>query len=206
LKKAIIENHKAYLQRKSLYKSFGYNVDKERNFIIKQAGSLCGKILEAGTGKGHFALALAKKGYKFTTFDISKAEQAFAKLNLKYFGLDKQVKLRIENGENLNFKDKSFDVIFSVNTLHHLADPYNVIDEFTRILSPRGKIVLSDFTKDGLKIIDKIHKLEGKVHEVSRVRLSDVSRYLRNKGFRVQKSKSKYQQILIAYHIFNLAK
>ncbi len=202
-RKALIENHKNYLQRKSLYKSFGYDVDKERNFIIRKAGSFCGKILEAGTGKGHFALALARKGYEFTTFDISKTEQAFAKLNLKYFGLDKQAKFRIENGENLSFKNKSFDVIFSVNTLHHLTKPYKVINEFVRIISPHGKIVLSDFTTNGLRVMDKIHKLEGKVHEVSKVKLTDVSQYLRHKGFKVQKSKSKYQQVLVAYRLLN---
>jgi ubiquinone/menaquinone biosynthesis C-methylase UbiE len=197
LEKPLIENHKKYLERKSLYKSFGYDIDKERAFVIEKARPFSGKILEAGTGKGHFALVLAKAGYRFTTSDISKTEQAFAKLNLKYYGLDKQVKFCIGNGEKLSFKDKSFDVIFSVNTLHHLKDPYKVMDEFRRVLSPAGKIVLSDFTKDGFRIMDKIHALEGMSHEVGKTGLPDIRRYLLNKGFRIQNDKSRFQEILI---------
>jgi len=69
--KEVLENHKRYLERKALYSSLGYNVDRERTFILEKARPLYGNILEAGTGKGHFALELARAGYKFTTFDIS---------------------------------------------------------------------------------------------------------------------------------------
>jgi len=198
MEKAVIENHRKYLERKALYKSFGYDIDKERAFIIEQAQPIYGAILEAGTGKGHFALALAKQGYKFTTFDISEEEQGFAKLNLKYFGLDRLVDFRIENGEYLSFKDKSFDIIFSVNTLHHFTNPYKVMDEFIRVLSLGGKIVLSDFTKEGLLIMDKIHAAEGKEHEVSKTTLSDMNKYLTGKGFRTERRRNNFQEVLIA--------
>jgi len=194
-----LENHKLYLERKALYKSFGFDIDKERDFIIEKAQPVYGDILEAGTGKGHFALSLARAGYDFTTFDISETEQAFAKLNLRYFGLEKKVIFRIENGENLSFEDKSFDVIFAVNILHHLINPYKVIDEFIRVLSFEGKIVISDFTREGLEMLDKIHALEGRVHEVSKTMLSDIEIYLLKKGFGIKEHKSRFQEVLIAY-------
>ncbi|MDD5005366.1 MAG: class I SAM-dependent methyltransferase [Candidatus Omnitrophica bacterium] len=197
--KEILENHKKYLERKALYKSLGYDVDKERDFVLEQAKPVYGKILEAGTGKGHFALELAKAGYNFTTFDISETEQAFAKLNFRYFNLYKQVDFRIENGESLSFKDKSFDVIFSVNTLHHLTNPHKVIDELLRVLSLGGKLVLSDFTKEGLDLMDKIHANEGNKHEAGKITLSDIERYLIEKGFKVDKMNSKFQGLLIAH-------
>jgi ubiquinone/menaquinone biosynthesis C-methylase UbiE len=198
MEKAVIENHKRYLKRKALYKSFGYDVDKERSFILGQAEPVCGKILEAGTGKGHFALALAKKGYKFTTFDISKEEQNCAKLNLKHFGLNNAVDFRIENGEQLSFKDKSFDIVFSVNTVHHFLNPYKVMDELIRVLSFKGKFVLSDFTKDGLWIMDKIHASEGNKHEVGKITLSGIRKYLILQGFQINKASSRFQEVLVA--------
>ncbi|MBU2035518.1 MAG: class I SAM-dependent methyltransferase [Candidatus Omnitrophica bacterium] len=73
----VLENHKSYLARKELFNSFGFDIDRERELILVQTGPLFGKILEAGTGKGHFAITLAKAGYKFTTFDISTQEQGF---------------------------------------------------------------------------------------------------------------------------------
>ena len=195
--KEVIENHKKYLERKALYKSLGYDVDKERDFILEQAKPVCGRILEAGTGKGHFALALAKAGYSFVTFDISPEEQRFAKLNIAHFGFEKQVDFKIENGERTSFADGSFDTVFSVNVLHHLRNPYQVIDELIRLISSRGKLILADFTEEGFKIMDKIHGLEGNVHDVGKVGLADVESYLTKKGFSVKKSKSVYQCVFV---------
>ena len=202
MEKQVLKNHQRYLERKALYKSFGCDVDKEREFIIAKAQPLYGDILEAGTGKGHFALSLAKQGYRFTTFDISAQEQNFAKLTLKYFGLDNLVDFRIENGEHLSFADGIFDMVFSVNTLHHLANPYKVIDEFIRVLSFEGRIVLSDFTVEGFQLMDKIHRSEGNIHQVSKTTLADAERYLITKGFKIQKHNSQFQDVSIAYHLW----
>jgi len=198
LDKEVIENHKKYLERKALYKSLGYDVDKERGFILEQAKPVYGRILEAGTGKGHFALALAKAGYSFVTFDISPEEQRFAKLNIAHFGFQKQVDFKIENGERTSFADGSFDTVFSVNVLHHLRNPYQVIDDLIRLISSRGKLILADFTEEGFKVMDKIHGLEGNVHEVGKVGLADAESYLTKKIFSVKKSKSVYQCVLVA--------
>ncbi|MFH2068326.1 MAG: class I SAM-dependent methyltransferase [Candidatus Omnitrophota bacterium] len=194
----IRENHREYLARKKVYKSFGYSLEKERDFILEQAKPFYGKILEAGTGKGHFALALAKQGYSFFTFDVSEKEQRFARLNLIYFGLEKSTNFRIENGEHTSFTDGSFGVVFSVNVLHHMRNPYRAVDELVRVLSRNGKLVLSDFTEEGFRIIDKIHALEGKRHESGKITLSDITFYLEEKGFSVKEAKSIYQHVLIA--------
>jgi ubiquinone/menaquinone biosynthesis C-methylase UbiE len=194
----VIENHKAYLERNKLYKSFGYDVKKERDLILREAMPLEGKILEAGTGKGHFALALAKCGYSFVTFDISEEEQRFAKLNLAYFGLGNQVDFRIENGERTSFADANFNVVFSVNVLHHLVNPHRVVDELIRVLTPGGKLIISDFTRKGFSVMDKIHARDGKTHEAGKVSISDAEKYLSKKGFSIKKAKSAYQHVIVA--------
>lgn len=198
--KEVLENHKHYLERKAFYKSFGCDIDKERTFVIEKSQPIFGDILEAGTGKGHFALALAKEGYRFTSFDISPEEQRFAKLNLKYFYLEHLVNFCIVDGESLSFKDKSFDIIFSINTFHHLTNPYKVLDELIRILTFEGKLVISDFNKEGIELMDKIHASEGRKHEIGKASSLDIEKYLINKGFIVNKANSKFQEVLIAYH------
>lgn len=194
----VLENHKAYLARNMLYKSFGYDVDKERDFILREAMPLAGRILEAGTGKGHFALALAKRGYSFVTFDISEDEQRFAKLNIAYYGLQEKVDFRIENGERTSFADANFDAVFSVNVLHHLVNPYRVVDELIRVLSPGGKLIISDFTRKGFGVVGAIHALEGKTHEELKVSPADVERYLLKKNFSIKKAESVYQYVIVA--------
>jgi len=193
----MLENHQRYLERKKLYIGFGYDIDKERSFVLEQAKPLGGKILEAGTGKGHVAIILAEQGYSFTAFDISQEELRLAKLNFAYFGFDKYADFRIENAEHTSFSDGSFDTIFSVNTLHHFQSPYKVIDELTRILSQKGKLVLSDFTEEGFAVMDKIHALEGKTHETGKTTLLDVESYLAKKCFSIKRAKTVHQSILI---------
>jgi len=199
LEREVLENHKLYSERKKLYQSHGFDIDRERKFILDKAEPLFGDILEIGTGKGHFTLTLAKEGYRFTSVDVSKEEQDIAKLNLRYYGLEDSVDFRIENAEHLSFEAKSFDIIFSINTIHHLRSPFKVMDEFVRITSFEGKIILSDFTKEGFEILDKIHATDGRMHEKGNIILHDVKEYLRNKGFAVDRYESKFQEILIVY-------
>jgi len=200
LEKAIIENHKSYLERIELYKSFGYDVKGERDFVIECAQPLYGDILEIGTGKGYFAMVLAQQGYSFVSVDVSQKEQEFARLNADYFGLAKQIDFRIENAQGLSFENDSFDIIFSINMVHHLTSPFKVIDELIRVLSFEGKIILSDFSKEGLKVIDQVHRSEGRRHGTTRAKLGDIEKYLLDKDFRIEKEGSKLQEILIAYH------
>jgi len=200
MEKEVIENHKRYIARVNLYKKFGYDIEKERGFILDKAQPLYGNILEIGTGKGYFALELARRGYKFTSIDISEEEQAFARLNIKNFGLERNVNFRAENAEDMSFEDKSFDIIFLINVVHHLANPYRVMDEVIRVVTSGGKIVLSDFTRAGLDIVDKVLASEGRKHDVSKVTLTDIKRYLEDKRFKIAEASSRFQEILIAHH------
>lgn len=196
----LLDNHKRYLERIKFYKNFGYDIEKERDFILEKARPLYGDILEVGTGKGYFTVELAKQGYSFISIDISGEEQKLARLNIKKLGFEKRVTFKIEDAEHLSFADKSFDVIFSINTLHHLVNPFKVIDELTRVVTLEGKIILSDFTEEGFALISKTHAAEGRKHDSGQITLLKVSDYLSDKGFKIEKHRDKFQEVIIAYH------
>ena len=196
--KETLENHKKYLDRVEFYRSFGYDLEKEREFILDRSEPVSGDILEIGTGKGHFALALARRGFKFTTIDISEEEQDIAKLNIQYYRLKDQVDFRIENAEDLSFPDHSFDVIFSVNVFHHLKRTDLVLDEMARLLRRGGKIVLGDFNAKGLLIINECHTREGRTHDYFKHDLNEAREYFSNKGFEVGECQSETQRVIIA--------
>jgi len=198
MQKDIIENHIKYQKRVALYLTFGYNIDLERSFIIEKSLPVAGNILEAGTGKGYFTLALAQAGYKFFSLDISVAEQRFALLNLMYYGFQSQVTFLIADVESIPCNDGFFDVIFAVNMIHHLSSIRKVCDEFTRLLSPDGKIVLSDFNEKGLAILDRIHEREGRYHDVSGGTLAEMKTILVERGFTVREHQSDLQDMLVA--------
>ncbi|NPV82682.1 MAG: class I SAM-dependent methyltransferase, partial [Candidatus Aminicenantes bacterium] len=144
-------------RRKEMYASYGYDIERERQAIIETAQPLSGRILEAGTGKGHFAVALARLGYRLVSFDLSEEQLPLAAENLASQGLSDRVELRQENGESLSFPDASFDAVFSVNMVHHLENPFQVLRELNRVLKPGGKLVISDFSPEGLAMMAEVH-------------------------------------------------
>jgi len=200
LGEAAAENYKRYLERVNLYKSFGYDVEGERRFLLQKAEPLYGDILEVGTGKGYLAIVLAKEGYDFISLDISEEEQEFARLNLEYLGLEKKVNFQIGDAGDLNFADKSFDIVISSHLIHHLNNHFIVMSEFARVISYEGKIILSDFSKEGLEIVDKVHQSEGRRHQASPIGIKDIEKYFQQKGFDTESYQSKFQDVLVAYH------
>jgi len=198
LSKEILENHERYLERKEIYRNFGFDMDRERKIVLEKAGPIVGDILEIGTGKGYFTILLAQEGYRFVSVDISGEEQKTARLNLEYFKLENFVDFKVGNAEHLSFKDNSFGTIFSINTAHHFMNPFKVLDELLRVMSCSGKLVISDFSKEGLDIIDKVHSSEGRIHETSRFSLKDIEAYLKRKGFHTEKHTGIFQEIITA--------
>ena len=201
MKKELIENHQRYLERVELYRKFGRDIEKERSFIIEKARPISGKILEAGTGKGYFALALASKGFYFTAFDISAAEQEYAQFNLAYHGLEKQVHFDVADVECLAYEDGFFDVIFAVNMIHHLSSVRAACNELVRILSSSGKIVLSDFNTHGFAVVDKVHAFEGRKHELHSGTMTEAKAILIEYGLKVEEHHGETQDVLVARQV-----
>ena len=195
----ITANWQRYLERVELYKRFGYDIDQERMFFLDKAMPFYGNILEVGTGKGYLTIALAQEGYNFTTVDISEQEQQYARLNIKHLGLEDKVDFQVANAEKLSFKNDSFDIIICRNTIHHLINPFVVVDELIRVVSPNGKIILSDFSKEGLEVVSRIHRQEGRNHEHTGISLDRISRYLGERRVRVEDCRTEFQEILVVY-------
>lgn len=196
-KEELEANNKAYLLRLELYKSYGYDNEKERLFIINSAEPFGGKVLEAGTGKGHLALEIAKKGHELVTYDVDDTNQRYARMNVASAGLSAKVKFLIKSKEKLSFQDKSFDTVFCVNTLHHLQNSAVVLDELLRVLSGSGVLILSDFTQKAFDVMDVIHKNDGNVHEVIGWNMDKAAEYLKNKGCIITETADEYQRVYI---------
>ncbi|MCK4993936.1 MAG: class I SAM-dependent methyltransferase [Candidatus Omnitrophica bacterium] len=198
MKTDIIDNNKIFLERIEFYKKLGLDQLKEREFVLKKTLPLKGNILEVGTGKGHFSLMLAKNGYRFTTIDIDKEGQDIARLTLAYYRLQNFANFKIEDACCLSFPDKSFDFIFCIHVYHHLKDSHRVLKEMIRVLKPAGRIILSDFSKAGMNIINKCHTLEGRKHDCFQNDLSAAQVFFSNRGFAVFREENFVQDLIIA--------
>jgi ubiquinone/menaquinone biosynthesis C-methylase UbiE len=182
--------------RLKLFKKYGYDIPKARNFILAKARLSKGKVLEVGTGKGHLAIVLAKKGFKFTSIDLDTKAQKVAKSILKELKLDKLAVLKIMDAERLRFPDSSFDSVISVNFIHHAKNPAKCIKEMVRVT--QEKLIIADLNKRGERIMEKVHSLDGHKHHVSKMSLSSAKTLLEKLGLSVKTYHDSCQIILVA--------
>jgi len=183
-------------ERLKLFKKYGYDIPRAREFILAKARISKGRILEVGTGKGHMAVALAKNGFKIVSIDLDRKAQDFARLKLRSLKLNKAVSLKIMNAEKLKYKDNLFDYVISVNFIHHAKNPGKCLKEMIRVA--KNKLIIADLNKKGERIMEKIHALDGHRHEASRMSLVGVEEYLRKAGLIVRVYKDVCQSVVIA--------
>jgi len=182
--------------RLKLFKKYGYDIPKTRNFILAKAGLIKGSILEIGTGKGHMTIVLAKKGFRLISIDLDRKAQNVARMHLKAMKRDKLVILKIMDAERLRYKDNSFDNVISVNFIHHAKNPVKCLKEMIRVT--KSKLIVADINKKGERIMEKVHRLDGYSHPKAKKSLQDLKALLGKEDMKVKVYRDSCQTVLIA--------
>lgn len=101
------------------------------------------RVLDAGTGTGHTALALAPQAADVVAVDLTEAMLVQGRRLAAERGL---ANIRFEQAdvEKLPFADHSFDLVVSRYSAHHWPQPAAGIAELARVLRPGGRILLAD--------------------------------------------------------------
>jgi ubiquinone/menaquinone biosynthesis C-methylase UbiE len=183
-------------EKLELFKKYGYDIPRARNFILVKSKISGCKILEVGTGKGHMAVVLAKKGLKVISIDLDRKAQDVAKQKLKILKLDKLVSLKNMNAERLKYKDSSFDEVISVNFIHHAKNPVKCLKEMIRVV--KNKLIIADLNKKGEKIMEKVHALDGHMHAASKMSMLGVKKYLEQQRLFVKVYRDVCQTVIVA--------
>jgi len=130
--------------------------------VINNLPSLAGKeILEIATGEGALSRHLAGKGAEVFAADFSyiALSEAQKRSNVE----DSGVRYVQADLQSLPFRDNSFDVVVSCETLEHLECPERGVGELVRIARNNAKLYLTIpnyFNLMGLALIYR--KLRGK--------------------------------------------
>jgi len=185
------------MKRLKLFKKYGYDIPKARNFILSKAKlAKSSNMLEIGTGKGHMTIVLAKRGFRLISIDLDRKAQDIAKMHLKSIKRSSSVTFKIMDAEHLRYKDNSFDYVISVNFIHHAENPGRCLKEMIRVA--KNKLVIADINKRGESIMEKVHNLDGHNHKISKMSLRETEALLKKIGMQVKIYKDTCQTVLIA--------
>jgi ubiquinone/menaquinone biosynthesis C-methylase UbiE len=109
----------------------------------KESGNI---ILEIGAGDGRDSIFFAEKGNEIIGIDIAPGAIEMAKKNARLAGMSDRVVFQVGDAEKLQFKDASFDGVFSISVLH--ATDLNLsLKEVARVLRHGGKSIIYLYEK-----------------------------------------------------------
>ena len=108
-----------------------------------------GAALEVGGGSGRLAVELARlaPGLRLTCTDVDDDAVAHARVRLERAGLGDRVRVERADVAALPYADGSFDLVVSLASLHHWADPSAGLAEIHRVLGPGGTALIFDLTR-----------------------------------------------------------
>lgn len=128
--------------------------DKLAEKLQLKSGSL---LLDAGCGEGKVAIYLAKK-YNFRTVGVDLLDWAVKNARRNEFreGVQNKTKFRVMDYTSLTIPDKTFDGIYTMETLVHVPDYRRALRQFRRVLKPKGKLALFEYSTLSLKDLKEL--------------------------------------------------
>ncbi|MFA6102678.1 MAG: class I SAM-dependent methyltransferase [Victivallaceae bacterium] len=105
------------------------------------------QVMDFGCGTGNVAVRLSPLVGTITAVDSSAG--MISMLEKKLAGSDlKNIKPFLAEFDEDNFRNASFDLIYSCMTFHHIEDIEHVLRLFYKMLNPCGYLVLIDLAKE----------------------------------------------------------
>jgi SAM-dependent methyltransferase len=99
------------------------------------------RVLDAGCGAGHTALAFAPRVAEVVALDLTEAMLAQGRKLAKQRDLT-NIMFQRGDVEKLAFDDASFDLVTSRYSAHHYPHPLAAVRECARVLRPGGRLLL----------------------------------------------------------------
>jgi ubiquinone/menaquinone biosynthesis C-methylase UbiE len=140
---------------------FAANFDADNDYVIGEPNMALildkvakqkdlGRTLELACGSGIYSQVIAREADELVCTDWSEAmvEATRAKLHtLSHVTVEKA------NCFDLPCPDNRFDTVFVANLLHIIPEPGNAVAEAKRVLKSGGRIMVLDFTFDGMTLL-----------------------------------------------------
>ncbi len=110
-------------------------------------------VLDVGAGTGFLTEAASRKARRVIALDFSESMIVEARTKLA----GRNVEFRIGSAEQIPLPDASVDAVIGNMVLHHCPSPETAMKEMTRVLAPRGRLVLSDLQHHNYESLRREH-------------------------------------------------
>lgn len=134
----------AYLSHNDMAKGFSGRLYRlSRNIMLRRkrelvkisAGVKTGRLLDIGSGTGHFPAVMKEAGWKVSGIEIDPGARQYS---VSRFGLDVAAPEQIGK-----FPSAEFDCISMWHVLEHFQDPVYIASEILRLLRPGGICIIA---------------------------------------------------------------
>lgn len=134
------------------------------------------RMLDAGTGTGHTALAFAPRVGHVTAVDLTESMLAQGRRLAAERGIGNVVFERADV-ERLPYPDGDFDLVTSRFSAHHVPRPAAAVAELARVLRPGGTLLLADVVSPDDPTTDTFLNAIELLRDTSHVRDHTVSQW-----------------------------
>lgn len=121
--------------------------------VIRSHLAPTARVLDAGCGPGHTALAFARHVRQVVAYDLTPEMLQMVNEMADERGLSNII-TRQGDVENLPFQDGEFCAVVSRYSGHHWPNPLRALHEFHRVLRHGGQVIISDVTAPQETAID----------------------------------------------------
>lgn len=117
------------------------------------------RVLDVGCGVGNDLARFARGGAEVVGIDLAETSIDLARRNFRQRGLAGE--FQIMDGEELDFPDDSFDLVYCHTVLHFTPRPRRMIQEIHRVLRPGEQAILMTVNRRSwLNLLHKVMKVE----------------------------------------------
>ncbi|MEB3346887.1 class I SAM-dependent methyltransferase [Aquimarina gracilis] len=115
--------------------------------VLEYLGDIQGQtIMDIGAGSGYFSVKLAEKGATVIAADVDEEFQEFLKNRITKNNL-KNIETRKIPYDSPNLTENEADMVFIVNTYHHIENRPTYFTKVKKGTKPNGTLVIVDFFK-----------------------------------------------------------
>jgi SAM-dependent methyltransferase len=107
------------------------------------------RVLDLGTGAGYLPIEVALRNPETVICGVDRSLDMvrIAHANARVSGCGGAVSFEVGDTSSLPYPGRYFDLVVSVNVLHHWKDPLAVFEEVYHVLAPGGQFWIYDYVK-----------------------------------------------------------